>query len=58
MEWPQFEIFMKVVDEDFKGFAVIFHEDEEKRMKQTLKSLKSEGLIEDVRKEALRNTSL
>ncbi len=49
---------MKVVDEDFKGFAVIFHEDEEKRMKQSLKSLKNDGLIEDVKREASKNKSL
>ena len=40
MENPQFEIFMKVVNKDFKGFAIIFHEDIEKRLKISLKNLK------------------
>ena len=34
---------MKVINKDFKGFAIIFHEDIEKRLKITLKNLKSDG---------------
>lgn len=43
-ENPQFEIFMKVVDNEFKGFSVIFHENEDRRLKQYLMKLKIDTL--------------
>lgn len=44
----QFELFLKVVDDDFKGFSIILHENKEKRITQELKSLKEETLSSDV----------
>jgi cAMP-specific phosphodiesterase 4 len=48
LENPQFEIFLKVVDNDFKGFTVIFHENEARRLKQYFMALKIDNMTNDV----------
>ncbi|CAK91630.1 unnamed protein product (macronuclear) [Paramecium tetraurelia] len=58
LENPQFEIFLKVVDNDFKGFTVIFHENEARRLKQYFMALKIDNMTNDVQKEAEANKSL
>ncbi|CAD8126757.1 unnamed protein product [Paramecium sonneborni] len=57
LEIPQFEIFLKVIDNDFKGFTVIFHENEARRLKQYFMTLKIDNMTNDVQKEAEVNKS-
>ncbi|CAD8156083.1 unnamed protein product [Paramecium octaurelia] len=57
VEIPQFEIFLKVIDNDFKGFTVIFHENEARRLKHYFMTLKIDSMTNDVQKEAEVNKS-
>ncbi len=48
-EQPSLEIFIKVVSDNFKGFAVILHEQEDKRLKNyliPLRDVESERSLE------------
>ncbi|CAD8060747.1 unnamed protein product [Paramecium primaurelia] len=51
-----FEIFLKVVDQVYKGFVIIFHLQEGSRMTDYIKNLKNEESLEDEIKQSIQRS--
>ncbi|CAD8145563.1 unnamed protein product [Paramecium pentaurelia] len=56
IQHEDFEIFLKVVDQVYKGFVIIFHLQEGSRMKDYIKNLKNEEQLEDEIKQSIQRS--